>query len=557
ITRGQLDLLADLRHRPAPAPVQRRTVEARVVALADEELEVALLAKDLVLEVLETPAHGDQPLWQRETVGVAEFPIEAEPREDLRDLLRRQGIQQALIDHLADDQSIVVEDVGQHVGLFGRVATQQVTEAMEHIADTANDGADSYILGVDLALEDLRQGVLFLFERVALPQRLLVLLPQLSVMERVCGFLLAKGAYLLADAGELFFQLGNVLFRLLADHLTMSGGDGVEVRQIQRRHRLDDLLDGLVRLVVQLGNDLVHRVDQLVRTVHARIVVDLADRAVLIEDVDLAVIQRQEMSDTAGCAATEEDGPADVAHMHHQTRAGGAKELAEREASGLGPRRRRLGFSPKRRDGDEDVLLLPLQGLERAVEALVLLEELVLPGDLLGLAGGQADQLCLDLDDVVLDDADALARLVLGQAPLEHLADTFAARRVPEIQHRVVAERERRLHRVQLASRDRHRFPDGDDRRVGAHDLAVGVHAAAPGTTGHLLELVRDEDATTAAVPLGHAADNDGSRGHVDAECEGVGREDDLHEAAGEEDLHELLQDREQSGVMKADALPG
>src|SRR5690606_20189375 len=86
ITLGQLDLLADLRHRPAPAPVQRRTVEARVVALADEELEVALLAKDLVLEVLETPAHGDQPLWQRETVGVAEFPIEAEPREDLRDL---------------------------------------------------------------------------------------------------------------------------------------------------------------------------------------------------------------------------------------------------------------------------------------------------------------------------------------------------------------------------------------------------------------------------------------------------------------------------------------
>src|SRR5690606_12916115 len=147
ITRGQLDLLADLRHRPAPAPVQRRTAEARVVALADEELEVALLAKDLVLEVLETPAHGDQPPWQRATGGVAEFPIEAEPREDLRDLLRRQGIQQALVPHLADDQSMVVEDVGQHVGRFGPVATPQVTGAMEPIADTANGGGDSYIPG--------------------------------------------------------------------------------------------------------------------------------------------------------------------------------------------------------------------------------------------------------------------------------------------------------------------------------------------------------------------------------------------------------------------------
>jgi hypothetical protein len=87
--------------------------------------------------------------------------------------------------------------------------------------------------------------------------------------------------------------------------------------------------------------------------------------------------------------------------------------------------------------------------------------------------------------------------------------------------------------------------------------VAEGVHPAPPGPAGHLLELVGDQSPAAAAVPLAHPADDDAAGRHVDTEGECVGREDDLHQAAGEEHLDQLLQDWQQPGVVEADPLPG
>ena len=91
VALGELDRLADLDHRRPAAPGARRAVEGRVVALGDEEPVVALLAEDGVLEVLQPAAQQDQVIGQREVVGVAEVAVEAEPGEDLGQILRRAG----------------------------------------------------------------------------------------------------------------------------------------------------------------------------------------------------------------------------------------------------------------------------------------------------------------------------------------------------------------------------------------------------------------------------------------------------------------------------------
>ena len=48
---------------------------------------------------------------------VAEVAVEAEPGEDLGQIVRRQAVEHATVDQLAEDQAVVVEDVGEHVGL--------------------------------------------------------------------------------------------------------------------------------------------------------------------------------------------------------------------------------------------------------------------------------------------------------------------------------------------------------------------------------------------------------------------------------------------------------
>lgn len=66
--------------------------------------------------------------------------------------------------------------------------------------------------------------------------------------------------------------------------------------------------------------------------------------------------------------------------------------------------------------------------------------------------------------------------------------------------------------------------------------------------------LGREEVAAAGSVELDDAAEADGLGGHVDADGEGLGGEEQLDESRGEEDLHDLLEQREHAGVVHADA---
>ncbi len=137
------------------------------------------------------------------------------------------------------------------------------------------------------------------------------------------------------------------------------------------------------------------------------------------------------------------------------------------------------------------------------------------------------------------------------------MADAVAVGRIPEVEDGVVADGEGGPDRLQGTGADLQGVAEGDPGRIGHDDMAEGVHAPASGAAGHLLELVGDQRAAAAAVPLAHPADNHRPGRHVDAEGEGVGREDDLHQAAAEKDLDELLEQGQESGVVEADALAG
>src|SRR5680860_1256006 len=83
------------------------------------------------------------------------------------------------------------------------------------------------------------------------------------------------------------------------------------------------------------------------------------------------------------------------------------------------------------------------------------------------------------------------------------------------------------------------------------------IHATAPSPARHLLELVGNQRPPLPSIPLAHAADDDRTGRHVDTEGEGVRGEHNLHQSPAEQHLDKLLEYRQETGMMKADALAG
>ena len=73
--------------------------------------------------------------------------------------------------------------------------------------------------------------------------------------------------------------------------------------------------------------------------------------------------------------------------------------------------------------------------------------------------------------------------------------------------------------------------------------VAFDVDAAAAGASGQLGVLAGGDVYVGFAVVLGELFQDDGACGHVDAQCEGFGGEDQLDQALGEESLHDLLEE--------------
>ena len=93
------------------------------------------------------------------------------------------------------------------------------------------------------------------------------------------------------------------------------------------------------------------------------------------------------------------------------------------------------------------------------------------------------------------------------------------------------------------------------EARLPQHDrVALDVDAAAARPAGELGVLAGGERDVGLAVPLVELLEHHGPRGHVDAEGEGLGGEHRLDQARGEQLLDDLLEDRQQPGVVGGDA---
>src|SRR5262245_9971982 len=117
-----------------------------------------------MLDVFDATPGQNEPIWQDEPVAVPKFPVEREPREDFGDVFGRKVVQNAAIDQLAEDQPVVVEDFGEHVGLLRGVATVQISEAVQDIPDATNDIPQLFFFEVDSPTQRLLQRCSLLVE---------------------------------------------------------------------------------------------------------------------------------------------------------------------------------------------------------------------------------------------------------------------------------------------------------------------------------------------------------------------------------------------------------
>ena len=84
--------------------------------------------------------------------------------------------------------------------------------------------------------------------------------------------------------------------------------------------------------------------------------------------------------------------------------------------------------------------------------------------------------------------------------------------------------------------------------------MTLDVDAAAAGAAGELGVLPRRDVGVGLAVELLQLLEHDGAGRHVDAEREGLGGEHHLDQPAREELLDDLLERRQQAGVVGGDA---
>ncbi len=191
-----------------------------------------------------------------------------------------------------------------------------------------------------------------------------------------------------------------------------------------------------------------------------------------------------------------------------------------------------------------------LEIAQLAADAGVLREVAAVAGHRLRVAG---ERLLL-LAHLTGEPDDGPVGLELRERGLEDLARPRTAELVDEVHGHVVRRPEARVERVRAPRGERRdllrvdAFGPLDDR------VALDVDASAPCPAGELRVLPRRDRHARLAVELLELLEHDRARGHVDAERQRLGREDDLDQLALEEVLDDLLERRQQTGVMRGDA---
>ena len=442
--------------------------------------------------------------------------LERQARQDGRELGRVEPVPDPAPQALADQQVELAVEALQAATVRRDGVAVEVAELVEHVADTVEltgDGvralldASTLLLGVALEL------------RVPLgPPGV-----RLAVGAGVAGVRLERGT-----------QLGHArIGALVRDPLRRPVGTVGRVGLPAQP--LDAVAQGRREVAPGLR---VARVERL-RDPHAR---DRLDRHREVDRTQTTRVaaggehERPWSLGRAGDTGVEDDGePRELAagHVDDVTRAQ-PRHRRDRVLASVG-----LALTCARR---LDLAQLAAQARVLEEVAEVALRRLTVPLErVVGLA------------DLAHHPDDGTVGLELSERLLQQLARGLASHLVDEVDRHVVRRAERGVERVRPRRRETRDLLGVELRLPQHHAVTLDVDAATSRTAGELGVLPRRHVHVRLAVPLGEPLDDDRPGGHVDAERQRLGGEDDLDEAVAEQLLDDLLERGQHAGVVGGD----
>ena len=175
---------------------------------------------------------------------------------------------------------------------------------------------------------------------------------------------------------------------------------------------------------------------------------------------------------------------------------------------------------------------------EPTAHFLVVLE--VLPGNVAGDAL-QLAELQPQLGEILLVLHEVKPRQIAAKATFDQLPRLGQIVALQQVQNHAVAGGELAHQGVGGTCRQLTRFTHPFKPALHRHDVALGIEATPPGTTGHLQELTAHQRAMPPFGSLGQGRNHRAAGRHVDARRQGLRREDHLHQPLLEELLDQLL----------------
>ena len=168
--------------------------------------------------------------------------------------------------------------------------------------------------------------------------------------------------------------------------------------------------------------------------------------------------------------------------------------------------------------------------------------------------GPHLGELRLSAIDARFELHDVAIGLILGEREVEQMAGAVGRVRAHEVGRHVVcrAERARELEAARHGQRGH--LLEGDERTPQANGITQVVDASPPGPARELVVRRRGEELVVVTGELGELLDDHRPGRHVDADSEGLGGEDDLHQPFGEAGLDRLLERWHHAGVVGGDA---
>lgn len=200
----------------------------------------------------------------------------------------------------------------------------------------------------------------------------------------------------------------------------------------------------------------------------------------------------------------------------------------------------------------EGIARVPLHLAAVLVELLERLLHGIVGADRLLVRNFNSIALSLSIGQLLLECGHRRGILELEKAAREHRFRRHAFH-AHEVEYHIVAKMEGAVQPVGLA------LDHGLGR--GRVELLVEHHnhntAIIESTTAcaptHLDKLARGQVAELVAVPLLHGGEHDGAGGHVETDTKRLGRKEHLEQALLEQDLNDLLENRQQAAMMDAD----